>query len=337
MAQSNSEKEAAKPHQTSDGFRNNYVGERSGFGDVLKWQWQRFWHVEVTPIAFPLAANDPEYLRHNRTEPTLTWIGHASFLLQFDGLNILTDPHMSQRASPLSWMGPSRKVAPGLAFEDLPPIDLVILSHNHYDHLDQKTIEKIHHQQKGHSPRFFVPLGLKAWFAKLGIEDVVELDWWETSQLGDLALHAVPVQHFSGRGPIDSNKTLWAGWVLEWSNFTFFFAGDTGYSADFKDIGMRWGGFDLSAIPIGAYLPRWFMQTVHVTPEEAVEIHRDVQSRYSVGMHWGTFVLSDKPMDEPPGRLRAALKEMAIPSEQFFMMQHGETRDLSFLFETEAE
>lgn len=319
-----------KKHHTPDGFVNNYndVEREDGLGGFLDWRWERL-SKDIEEVEFPIVDNDPQFLQQNRTESTLTWIGHATFLLQYEGLNILTDPHFTKRASPVDFAGPSRHTKPGLALKDLPPIDVVIISHNHYDHLDLETVQLLHEHQKDNPPQYFVPLGLKTWFLDLGVRNVEELDWWDSKPFQEWKIHAVPVQHFSGRSLSDRDKTLWAGWVLEHPNFKFFFAGDTGYSRDFADIGKRFGGFDLSAIPIGAYDPEWFMKPVHVNPEEAVKIHQDVKSRYSVGMHWGTFTLTDEPMEEPPQRLAKALEAQSIPPEFFFVMQHGETRRLA--------
>jgi len=324
----------SKKHQTPDGFVNNYPHEKHGFGEFLKWKWNSF-DLEVKTKALPLAKNDPQFLRKNKSQPTLTWIGHASFLLQFAGLNILTDPQLSERASPISFAGPKRYTPPGLSLEQLPPIDVVIISHNHYDHLDSETVKKLHERQKNNPPRFFVPLGLKAWLARQGIDPVVEMHWWEQHQYRGWTIHSVPVQHFSARTPWDRNKTLWTGWVLEHPDFKFFFAGDTGYSKDFIDIRERLGRMDLSAIPIGAYKPRWFMKSMHLNPEDAVKVHQDLQSRYSVGMHWGTFLLTDEPIEEPPQRLKKVLDQEGISQKQFFLMQHGQTLSLDFIKSTD--
>ena len=244
------------------------------------------------PISFPMAKNDPNFLKNNRSEPTLTWIGHSTLLLQFKGLNILTDPHLTERASPFSFAGPQRYMKPGISIKDLPHIDLIVISHNHYDHLDRLTLEKINKKQSDKPPRIYVPLKQKNWFKKLDISNVVEMDWWEEQEYLEWKIHAVPVQHWSGRSILDRNQVLWAGWVLEHPKLRFFFVGDTGYSKDFIDLGNKFEGFDLAAIPIGAYSPRWFMKQAHVNPEEAVKIHQDIDSRYSVAIHWGTFALS---------------------------------------------
>lgn len=313
-----------KPHHTERGFRNTYPYDRKGTGDFLKFLAE--YRGGPAPRQFPLATNDPAFLRSNRSAATLTWIGHDSFLVQRQGLNLLTDPHLTARASPLGWAGPARMMPPGLTFEQLPEIDAVLISHNHYDHLDEGTVLELHRRQPGKPPRFFVPLGLKAWFAARGITNVVELDWWDSVEWQGVKFHAVPVQHFSSRGPFDRNATLWCGWVAQWPEFSLFFAGDTGYSKDFQDIGTRFGGFDLSLIPIGAYDPRWFMRAMHVNPEEAVQIHQDVRSRRSIGMHWGTFVLTMEDPAEPPQRLAAAVRSAGLPPDSFTVMQHGETQ-----------
>ena len=317
-------------HRTEQGFRNNYP---TGWarGSFWKWQWDRWrnglpkplpadWHAQtLTP--------DVAWLKANRTERAITWVGHATFLLQVGGLNVLTDPHFTERASPFGFVGPKRLVPPLPAMRDLPHIDAVVVSHNHYDHLDEGTVRHLA-AQAGGSPRFFVPLGLKAWFVGKGIHDVVEMDWWQTAEHRGVTFTFAPVQHWSARSPWDRNKTLWGGWRVEQGGFSFFFCGDTGYSQDFGDIRQRLGPVDLAAIPIGAYEPRWFMQVMHVNPEEAVKIHRDLGATHSIAMHWGTFVLTDEPIDEPPHRLATALREAAIPHERFWLMKHGETRRL---------
>jgi len=321
---------SSKPHHTTRGFRNNYrTGPRPSF-----WKWQRErWQKGLPRIPdggyrFEVAKPDVAWLKTNRIEPTITWIGHATFLLQLNGVNIMTDAHLTERASPLGFAGPRRVVPPALGFAELPHIDAVVISHNHYDHLDRGTVRRLA-TQAGGSPRFFVPLGLKAWLAGQGITAVTELDWWDESDCRELKLTLVPVQHWSARTPWDRDKTLWGGWVIEQPAFRFFFAGDTGYSADFRDIGERYGSFDLAALPIGAYEPRWFMSIMHANPEEAVQIHQDLRARRSVAMHWGTFILTDEPLDEPPVKLAQARTAAGLPPDAFFVMQHGEMRKLA--------
>ena len=321
-----------KPHHLAEGtFKNNYIDSTDkSFSEWIKWSWNR---TAPDSVEFPMAENDPNFLKNNRTEPTLTWIGHSTLLIQFEGFNILTDPHLTQRASPVSFAGPERYMKPGISIQDLPHIDLIVISHNHYDHLDRLTLEKIHQKQADQPPKIVVPLKQKEWLDNLDIPNVVEMDWWDEHEYQDWKIHAVPVQHWSGRGLWDRNQALWAGWVLEHPKFRFLFIGDTGYSKDFIDIGNKFSGFDLAAIPIGAYEPRWFMKQQHVNPEESVKIHQDTGSRYSVAIHWGTFILTDEPVDEPPKLLENALAQKGIPNEHFFVMQHGETRSLNFLFQ----
>ncbi|MEW6110783.1 MAG: MBL fold metallo-hydrolase [Thermodesulfobacteriota bacterium] len=317
----------AKPHHTGQGFRNPDSEGSSGFLPFLKWRWDRLWQSMPSPESyhFPIAQNDPAFLKSNRTMTTVTWIGHATLLVQMAGKNILTDPQFSDRASPFSWIGPKRVVRPGLSLEQLPEIDVVVISHNHYDSLDTSTIRKLFERPGGRETRFFVPLGLKSWFEALGVSNVIEMDWWDKQRVSGLEIIAVPVHHWSKRGLFDGSKTLWAGWALRSENFSFFFAGDSGYTQTFKEIGRRLGPFDLAAIPIGAYEPRWFMRSHHMNPEEAVQVHRDVAAKKSVGIHWGTFILSDEPLDEPPKKLAEARQKYGVSERDFGVLQHGQT------------
>lgn len=322
---------AGKPHHTSDGFRNTHQAESPGFTDFLKWRWDRLWMDIPGPEAYtlPVVANDGSVLRSNHNETTLTWIGHATVLLQLNGKNILTDPHFSDRASPVQFAGPKRVVPPGVELDDLPFIDAIVLSHDHYDSLDKGTVRRLRDREGGERTRFFVPLGLKKWFEDLGVTNVTELDWWAGARFDDLEFICVPVHHWSQRAPFTRNSTLWAGWVIRSDNFRFFFGGDSGYTPHFKEIGDRLGPFDLAAIPIGAYEPRWFMRHHHISPEEAVQVHQDVKSRKSVGIHWGTFILTDEPLDEPPKRLAKAKDGRNVPEDAFVVLKHGETMRVS--------
>lgn len=312
-------------HHTARGFRNNHTTDQHGGLDVLRWL-PGFLLKPYRKPQFTVLRPPVERLRHNRTQDTLTWIGHSSFLLQLAGRNLVTDPVLGERASPLGFAGPQRLNPPALHHADLPPLDLALISHNHYDHLDETAVRRLAHEHP--QLQFIVPLGLKRWFAQRRIERVTELDWWQNTEIAGLRVHAVPAQHFSGRNASDRNATLWCGFVVEARDRRVYFAGDTGYCADFADIGARFAPIDLALLPIGAYEPRWFMQFMHVNPEDAVKIHRDIGSRQSVAMHWGTFRLTEEPLDEPPHRLRRALDDAGIPYDRFWVLQHGETRDL---------
>ena len=318
---------SGKPHHIKNGFQNLYPHEKPSFFDFLKWRLKRRSQIIVCgqDYNFTPAQNNAAFLQSNHKLNTLTWIGHATVLLQMEGKNILTDPHFSTYASPLRLAGLQRVVPPGLSLKELPKIDMVVISHDHYDSLDTQTIEKLYDLEQGKETTFFVPLGVKRWFNRRGIRRVVELDWWESHGQEKFKITAVPAQHWSKRSLFFKNKTLWAGWVVQTKDFNFFFAGDTGYSPIFREIGRKLGPFDLSAIPIGAYEPRWFMQHHHVSPEEALQIHLDVASKKSVAIHWGTFVLTDEPLDEPPERLKTALKKKQTPDDVFLAIKHGET------------
>jgi L-ascorbate metabolism protein UlaG (beta-lactamase superfamily) len=272
---------------------------------------------------FPVLAGDGRALRDNRGDPTVTWVGHSTLLVQLDGVNVLTDPQWSRRASPVSFGGPARVTPPGLRFEDLPPIHVVVISHDHYDHLDRDTVKRL---AATHRPTFLVPLGLKAWLADAGITDVEELDWWDERRVEGVTFTCVPAQHFSGRTPWDRNRRLWSGWVLAGRARRLYFAGDTAYYDGLKEIGARLGPFDLAAIPIGAYLPPVIMQPSHTSPEEALAAFADVRGRVFVPVHWGTFDLADEPLDEPPRRLQAEARRLHLGPDRIWLLRHGETR-----------
>ncbi len=320
-------KDSKPKHHQGNRFVNLYPFREPGFTDLIKWSWESR-NKEIPPAEsyhFPLASNDPEFLKRNRTENTVTWIGHSTLLVQVNGINILTDPHFSERASLFQWTGPKRAVPPGIPLEDLPDLDLVLISHNHYDHLDRNSISRLKHRQAKNKPVYAVPLRLKKWFVDMGVENVVELDWWQTKDTGKYELTSVPMQHWSKRNLLGSNETLWTGWVIKVGDFKFFFLGDTGYVPLFKEIGERLGPFDLCAVPIGAYQPRWLMKNQHISPKESLLIHQDVRCKLSIGIHWGTFILTDEPLDEPPRAIADLKPKMGIAEKEFIVLQHGET------------
>jgi len=305
---SSAEAPAAKlSHHLSRGFRNidpEYAFTVTGRAARLLARTFEGWPARGKPLA--AVANDGAELRANGSVPTVTWIGHSTFLVQLGGVNILTDPHWGERASPIRFAGPRRLVAPGMRFEDLPPIHAVVISHDHYDHLDAGTVERLARQ---HSPTFFVPLGLRDWLMDHGARNVVELDWWEARDFRGLRFTCTPAQHSSGRTLTDQNLRLWASWVIAAPNHRMFFAGDSGYYPGFREIGQRLGPFDLAAIPIGGYSAYDRGHPNHVNPEEALQVFEDVRGRLMVPMHWGTFELNREPFAEPPQRLlREALQ-----------------------------
>jgi N-acyl-phosphatidylethanolamine-hydrolysing phospholipase D len=335
-----------KKHHRSEGFQNNDASATAKpFSDFLRWQWERSRAglpkppQQLTPIIPP----DLKFVSANNgkaQEPAITWIGHATMLVQMGGLNILLDPIFSERASPVQFAGPKRYQAPGIALKDLPRIDLVLLSHNHYDHLDIASVKALS-EQAGGAPLFLVPLGVKKWMAAEGITNVQQMDWWDKQTVktasGEVEVHFTPVQHWSARSLGDRRATLWGGYALFASDFHLYFSGDTGYSQDFVDTQKHFaarqtpalgGGFDMALIAVGAYEPRWFMKEQHVNPEEAVQIHLDLQAKRSVGVHWGTFDLTDESLDQPPKDLAAARAAKQLPQEAFDVMAIGQTLKL---------
>jgi N-acyl-phosphatidylethanolamine-hydrolysing phospholipase D len=253
--------------------------------------------------------------------PSVTWIGHATFLVRMDGVTFLTDPIFSQRASPVGFAGPRRLVPPGVPLADLPPVDFVTLSHDHYDHTDVPSIRAL----AARGARFVVPLGLGQLVRDAGGE-AVELDWWQSTEVAGVRVHGVPAQHFCGRSLTDADRRLWAGWVVQGPTRRFYHAGDTGYFRGFEEIGVRLGPLDLAAIPIGAYDPPAIMRFVHLDPEEAVRAAVDARAVRVVGMHWGTFDLTDEPLDEPPRRFHAAASASGLSADRAWTMAVGETR-----------
>ncbi len=333
---------AAKPHHTPDGFKNTYPHDANQ--SFWKWQWERLSQGTVAKApgagwasVLPSVKPDVAFLKNNRTERTMTWIGHATVLLQTSGVNIITDPVFSNRASPAQFAGPKREVPLMMTMDELPPIDVVFISHNHYDHLDANTITEF--SQRFPKAIYVVPLGFKPWLENQGVlsANIRELDWWDSVTLNALDYTLVPVQHWSKRTLTDTNRMLWGGIVIEdaanpapgQKNWRFLHTGDTGYSQDFKDIGAKFpGGFDWAAIAIGAYEPRWFMKAQHVNPDEAVQIMQDVGARQALGIHWGTFMLTDEALDLPPKDLAVALTKYNIPPDRFHVFKNGEMRKL---------
>jgi N-acyl-phosphatidylethanolamine-hydrolysing phospholipase D len=338
--------EESMPPSHDGKFQNNYIAfEPKGLASLLQWRFAATRDGLPKPPAQPIPQVSPDldFISANATaaaamEPAVTWIGHATVLAQFGGLNVLTDPIFSERASPFGFVGPKRAQPPGLSLAQLPRIDVVLISHNHYDHLDDASVRALN-AQAGGAPLFVVPLGLKAWLAERGITNAVELDWWQSHRIAGHELEVVltPVQHWSGRSLGDRMETLWGGYAVFAPDLHLYFSGDTGYSKDFVDTRERFaarqtaelgGGFDIALIAVGAYEPRWFMASQHVNPAEAVQVHLDLGAKQSLGVHWGTFELTDESLDEPPRALAEARRAQALADDAFFVLAVGQTRKL---------
>lgn len=331
---------SSKAHHTPTGFKNNYTPEvNKSFGDFLRWQWES-WGLDKTANSPTPSVQADLALLKSPLSPTVTWIGHATALVQASGLTVLVDPVFSERASPVQLFGPKRAQPPGVAMADLPDIDAVLISHNHYDHLDRASVALLDEKAKaaGKTTLFIVPLGLKAWFNGIGIASVVELDWWQHHTIQGVEFHLTPVQHWSARSINDRSATLWGGWAVLGADFHWYYAGDTGYSRDFADTAKQFaprqtgalgGGFDLALVPVGAYEPRWFMSQQHVNPMESVRIHQDVGAKRSIGVHWGTFALTDEPLDQPPRDLVIARQALNVTEADFGLLAIGESRQFA--------
>lgn len=285
------------------------------------------WRLGGTRSPWPDRVIDPPPTGNPLDSPPdgmigLTFIGHASFLLRMGGLTILTDPIFSERCSPVSWAGPKRARAPGRRLDELPPIDLVLVSHNHYDHLDLPSLRAIVARDR---PAFVTPLGNRRLLLESGAALITELDWWQSHRIGDTTITATPARHFSARTPFDARMALWSGFMIEQPGARVLFAGDSGDGPHWSTIGDRLGAPDLALLPIGAYDPRTLMAAVHMNPEEAVGAHRSLGAHRSVGMHFGTFQLTDEAIDEPPMRLAAELARTGLAADAFTTLGAGDT------------
>ena len=325
-------------HRPKGGFRNPWPSaEVHGFKDFLKWSLierrRNPRRPDPDPASFVRA--DPAFTtpRGDPEQLTITWVGHTSFLIQIAGLNVLTDPIWSQRASPVQFVGPRRWVPPAIEFDRLPPIDVVMISHDHYDHLDRNTISRL--VERYPAVVWHVPLGLAEFLKRSGARDIIELDWWGENSVSALKLTCVPAQHFSGRTLGRRNLTLWCGWTLRAHERSVFFAGDTALHPEFATIGQRCGPFELAILPIGAYEPRWFMGAVHMNPDDCIKAITQLAGTQKgerllmAAAHWGTFKLTDEPMDEPPALMRELWQAAGFDPTNLWIMRHGETRTVA--------
>ncbi len=311
-------------HFNGKKFFNPGMPERSS-GGVLKWLFNR--DKGAWPEQADAYVGDKPATRVEGDGLVLTFVNHSTFLIQTNGLNILTDPVWSKRVGPTSWLGIKRKRPPGLRFEELPPIDVVLLSHNHYDHLDLPTIKKL---VKIHNPLFVTPLGVSYLPKSVDGRTTRELDWNDTLRINDkLSLTCTQAQHFSNRGLGDRDETLWCGYLIHTSFGTTYFCGDSGYGPHFKQIGElanrgpAAGPIKLALLPIGSYRPAWFMAPVHVSPAGAAQAFLDLGAKQAVGIHFGTFQQGDDGLLEPIEDLRKALREKKIPENRFVVPREG--------------
>lgn len=304
------------PHCREGLFFNPGVPDH-GLRDVVRWfrtrrpgYWPRW-------IPSPPGPKPPQRVTDSVLRVTL--INHSTVLLQTEGLNLLTDPVWSRRVSPVSFAGPQRHRAPGLGFDDLPPIDAVLLSHDHYDHFDVPTLKRLARQ---HRPTVFCPLGVASQVRRCGFSHVSELDWGQSVGWRRFRLHCVRAQHFSGRAPFRRNRSLWCGWMIQASTGNLYFAGDSGFGDFFAEIGRQFSPIRLALLPIGAYEPEWFMGPVHMTPEQAVEVRAQLGAAHALAIHYGTFALADDAEADPADRLRRAL-EAREDASTFLVLPEG--------------
>lgn len=307
-------------------FLNPNGRKPRGLGDLLRWQLTR--RAPAWPDRVEVGSRPELPTSLGPNECAVTFVNHATFLIQLPGLNVLTDPVWSDRVSPFRFAGPRRVHAPGIAFADLPRIDLVLVSHNHYDHLDLATLRRL---RATHRPLVVTTLGNRSFLARAGLPDAVELDWWQSHEVRPGAkVTTTPAQHFAARGLFDRCETLWGGFALEAPAGRIWFAGDSGYCDGFREIGRRLGPFDLGFIPIGAYEPRWFMEPMHCSPTEALRIHREVGARRSLAMHFGCFPLADDGCEQAVREFTAARTKAGVDEVEFAVPQVGATRRYRF-------
>jgi L-ascorbate metabolism protein UlaG (beta-lactamase superfamily) len=302
-------------HFDGQRFYNPNASQARGLLDVLRWKLTS--SMEPSPrFAFDVTPSVPPPLVEG-DELRTTLVNHSTVLLQQRAFHILTDPIWSERASPLSWIGPRRRRSPGVRREDLPRIDIVLISHNHYDHLDLGTLRWL--AQRGDAV-FIVPIGVARLLRSKNIGPTYELDWGEVKELGKTTIHCVPALHFAARGIFDRNKTLWCGYVMQSQDRTVYFAGDTAFGSHFSQIRERFGSPLLSLLPIGAYQPQWFMSSVHMSPQEAVRAHEILGSGASIAIHHGTFQLADDGIDTPKQELSSSARP-----DSFFILENGQS------------
>lgn len=315
-------------HDPAGGFRNLPGGPRraASKGEMSKFIKEELLSCDtiVTPASHVLPKSEAIQQMAAASNPSVTWLGHASFIVRIAGKKILTDPFIGETAGPLG-IGPKRFVDSPLTVDELPAVDVIVVSHDHYDHLDAHAINNYRHKA---STQVVVPLGLGGFFEKRGYPNVFEQDWWDSWSHDELTITTLPAVHFSGRGLFDRNKTLWASFAFRSQHESIWFSGDTATGEVFREIGSRAGPFDLALVAIGAYAPRSIMRSVHASPEEAIQIAQDVGARQAIGMHWGTIRLTSEDAFEPPIRFKRAAQELGYGADNAKTLRIGETFDL---------
>ncbi|WCL50221.1 MBL fold metallo-hydrolase [Leptospira sp. GIMC2001] len=315
-----------KTHHTKSGFINPTPGfQDHGFLDLFRWMSTRFLNetsLDPEDYEFITYENDGKKLLNYNGRWSVTWIGHATTIVQIEGMNVVTDPIWSERCSPVSWAGPKRYTKPGVAIENLPKIDVVIISHNHYDHMDIPSLLEL---DRKFSPLFLVGLRNRQFLIDAGIQNVRELDWWDEIDVLGKKIVFTPTQHFSARGVFDRDETLWGSYAIIGKKTKVFFGGDTGYFPGFKEIGEKFEGFDLAILPIGAYNPKWFMEPVHMDPPQSVQAYIDLKAKFLMPMHYNTFVLTDEPLDEPVPYTKKELEKRSISLDRLLDLKLGES------------
>lgn len=328
MAWQNPWFDASKSHHTPEGFRNPEADKRQP-GDLDRWRKER----KAKGLPFPPEQGYDRFIERwwhpadlSGTDDRVWWLGHAALMMRLNERYLLIDPALSKRASPLPFIGPERKTPAPLQINQLPRLDYVLISHNHYDHLDLTTIKRI--IRRFPEVTFIVPLGLKRWFDRRGARNVQQLDWWQACQREKLTITAVPARHWSMRTLYDRNRSLWCGWVVRSESVNFWFSGDSGYSESLADIPRRLGPFSLAALPVGAYAPEWFMESSHMAPQYAVELWQLAGEPLTIPIHWGVFELADESLDEPPAELLRAVHAAGEDKGRFAPWRIGESRAL---------
>lgn len=336
MAWKNPWFDPAKAHHAPDGFKNPEPETRQK-GDFQRWRKER----KAAELPKPPVRGYAQFIEEwwqpadlSGTEDTVWWLGHACLLLRLNNRYWLIDPALSRYASPLRFYGPERKTPAALDIASLPHLDGVLISHNHYDHLDTPTIDAI--LKRFPDVHFTVPLGLKTWFAKKGARRVRELDWWESEQQEGVTIVAVPARHWSARTLFDRNRSLWCGWVIQTEALNFWFSGDSGYSDNLLEISARLGPFNLAALPVGAYAPEWFMHSQHMDPSQAVSLYQAMGEPVSIPIHWGVFELADESLDAPPEMLLNALQSAGLREDRFSPWKIGARGALNAIYQEKS-